>query len=273
MQITTEADAAPVDSGQVAPGLPDAATPDAGAPDLGTARIGIIYPGIGAEEDYPLAQSLVDDLEVDFLNTDAGDVAHTVEDLLAVGTPADLAGHARALVTQFPQAQSVMWACTSGSFVYGLEGTRGQAAAITTATGLPASSTSLSFVAALEFLGVRRVAVAASYPSQVAERFRALLEDAGVTVTSFQAHGIPSAGGAGELSVAQLITIARQADTADADAVLIPDTAIHGIAGLPALEVALGKPVLTANQVSIWQAMRLAGREHPRGTGMGALFT
>lgn len=273
MQITTEADAAPVDSGQVAPGLPDAATPDAGAPDLGTARIGIIYPGIGAEEDYPLAQSLVDDLEVDFLNTDAGDVAHTVEDLLAVGTPADLTRHAKALVTEFPQTQSIMWACTSGSFVYGLEGTRGQAAAITAATGLPASSTSLSFVAALEYLGGRRVAVAASYPSAVAERFRSLLEDAGVTVTNFQAQGIPSAGGAGELSVARLITIASEVDTPDAEAVLIPDTAIHGIAGLPALEVALGKPVLTANQVSIWQAMRLAGREHPRGTGMGALFT
>ena len=32
-----------------------------------------------------------------------------------------------------------------------------------------------------------------------------------------------------------------------------------------------GKPVLTANQVSFWQALRLAGDRAPR-TGLGALL-
>jgi maleate cis-trans isomerase len=33
----------------------------------------------------------------------------------------------------------------------------------------------------------------------------------------------------------------------------------------------VGKPVLTANQVSIWQGLRLAGAAEPR-SGFGALF-
>jgi maleate cis-trans isomerase len=55
------------------------------------------------------------------------------------------------------------------------------------------------------------------------------------------------------------------------EAVLLPDTALHTASGLEALEDACGKPILTANQVTVWQALRLAG--HPtRQPGLGSLF-
>jgi maleate cis-trans isomerase len=44
------------------------------------------------------------------------------------------------------------------------------------------------------------------------------------------------------------------------------------MAWLDELEQRLGKPVLTANQVSIWQGLRLAGDRTAR-QGMGRLFT
>ena len=40
---------------------------------------------------------------------------------------------------------------------------------------------------------------------------------------------------------------------------LVPDTALHTVAALGELEAVVGKPVLTANQVSAWEGMRLAG--------------
>ena len=44
------------------------------------------------------------------------------------------------------------------------------------------------------------------------------------------------------------------------------------VAHIPALEKELGKPVLTANQVSVWECLRLTDRRvnAPR---LGALFT
>jgi maleate cis-trans isomerase len=52
----------------------------------------------------------------------------------------------------------------------------------------------------------------------------------------------------------------------------VPDTALHTVRSLAALEQAVGKPVITANQVSVWEGLRLAGREAPRRAGLGSLF-
>ena len=45
----------------------------------------------------------------------------------------------------------------------------------------------------------------------------------------------------------------------------------EGIAGVVYLADRLGKPVLTANQVSVWEGLRIAGDRTLR-TGLGTLF-
>ena len=72
-----------------------------------------------------------------------------------------------------------------------------------------------------------------------------------------------SAAEVGTLGRDDVLEVARSGDRPDAEAVLLPDTALHTIAWLDDLERALGKPVLTANQVTIWQGLRLVG--HPAG--------
>jgi maleate cis-trans isomerase len=54
--------------------------------------------------------------------------------------------------------------------------------------------------------------------------------------------------------------------------VLLPDTALHTASHIPTLEKELGKPVLTANQVTVWEALRLADRK-VNAPELGALFT
>jgi maleate cis-trans isomerase len=61
------------------------------------------------------------------------------------------------------------------------------------------------------------------------------------------------------------------ADHPDADAVLVPDTAMHTLAIVDKLEAAVGKPVLTANHVTVWKGLELLGPV-PSQPGMGALF-
>ena len=72
--------------------------------------------------------------------------------------------------------------------------------------------------------------------------------------------------------IRSVLETARAADLTGAECLLIPDTALHTVAALPRLEEILGVPVLTANQVTAWQGLRLAG--HPARTeGLGALFS
>lgn len=59
---------------------------------------------------------------------------------------------------------------------------------------------------------------------------------------------------------------------AAADGVLIAGTGFRCVAILDALEHALGRPVLSANQVSLWHALRLSGVD-AAVAGYGSLFT
>jgi maleate cis-trans isomerase len=165
----------------------------------------------------------------------------------------------------------VVWACTSGSFVFGWDGATAQVEALGAVAGVPASSTSFAFVDACARLGVSKVAVGATYPDDVAERFVAFLGVAGIEVLSLSAKGIITAAEVGTLPRESVLDFAAAADHPDAQAVLLPDTALHTIGLLDALDARVGKPVLTANQVSVWQGLRLAGAGEPR-PGLGALF-
>ena len=49
------------------------------------------------------------------------------------------------------------------------------------------------------------------------------------------------------------------------------DTALHSVRWLDDLETAVGKPVITANQATIWHAWQLTGAATSQ-PGMGALF-
>ena len=84
-------------------------------------------------------------------------------------------------------------------------------------------------------------------------------------------HGILTAAEVGTLGRAQVEEMIRRDDHPSAEAILLPDTALHSAAWLERLEEVAGKPVLTANQVSFWKALRLAD-DTQRYIGLGALL-
>ena len=232
-------------------------------------RIGILYPLHSAEDDYPkMAARLEPPVEVRVVHTDAVDL-HTVEDCRRTGAWEQLEPGAAALRTQ--GVDVCMWACTSGSFVYGLAGAEEQARLIGSFLGVPASSTSLSFVKSIQALGIARVAVAATYPEALAAEFDRFLGEGGIEVVHLGSLGIWTAVEVGEVGGEEVIEYVRANDHADAEAILIPDTALHTVAFLPELDGAVGKPVLTANQVTMWEALRLGGL-FQRQSGFGQLF-
>ena len=231
--------------------------------------IGLLYPGHSAEDDFVHAERLLDDVRLPLVHTAMASDAHRPDELRAWGNADALADGAAALKPENPDA--IIWACTSGSFVFGWEGARSQADALAAACGLPASSTSLAFARAARHLRIDNVAVAASYPDDVARLFVDFLGAAGIGVTGFGVSDILYASDVGKLDRDAVITMITAADSSDAGAVLVPDTALHTLGIIEDCEAAVGKPVLTANQVTVWEGVRLAGRSAPVD-GLGALF-
>ncbi|GAA1233609.1 arylmalonate decarboxylase [Prauserella halophila] len=220
--------------------------------------IGFVYPDHAAEDDYPLAERMLGDgtaLPVEHIY---GTDLHAVPELLDLGSPTRLSEGAALLGKHTPDA--VVWACTSGSFVYGWDGAAEQAAGLSEAAGgVPASSTSLAFVHAARALGLRTVAVAASYPDDVAELFADFLDHGGIDVVSAAAADIDTAAEVGELPPERVVELAVSHDHPDADALVVPDTAMRTLALVDEIERRLGKPVLTANQVTVWEGLQIAG--------------
>lgn len=232
-------------------------------------RIGILYPLHSAEDDYPnMAARLEPPVEVAVVHTDAVDL-HTVEDCRRTGDWEHLEPGAAELRTL--GVDVCMWACTSGSFVYGLAGAEDQARQIGSYLWVPASSTSLAFVKAIRTLGTARVAVAATYPEDLAVEFTGFLGEGGIQVVHLDSLGIWTAVEVGDVGREQVIEFVQANDHADAEAILIPDTALHTVAFLQELDSGVGKPVLTANQVTMWEALRVGGRAR-RQNGFGQLF-
>jgi maleate cis-trans isomerase len=238
-------------------------------------RLGMLYPGYAAEDDLPwLVDALFGDGSVvaDVVHTSVGEEgdAHTVSALREMGRAERLAKGAEALRRN--GAAVALWACTSGSFVYGWDGARRQVDELADAFGGPASSTSLAFVEALRALGAASVAIAATYPESVTRCFVELLRDAGFDVMTSDSNDIETAAEAGTADRDAVLELAAAGDHPDADALLVPDTALHTVRWLSELEHTVAKPVLTANQVTVWEALRLAGLPTV-GERAGRLFT
>ena len=102
--------------------------------------------------------------------------------------------------------------------------------------------------------------------------FRAFLAEDGVEVVHLGCLGIWTGSEVGHLERNAAVKLARDNDHSDAEAVLLPDTALHTVAFLDELEDAVGKTVLTANQVTMWEALRLTDRL-TRQTGLGSLWS
>lgn len=235
--------------------------------------VGFLYPGYSAEDDYPTMERLLAAsgraTRLPVVHTLMREDAHRVDALLDIGGDDVLGDGARELRSMGVDA--AVWACTSGSFVFGWDGASAQVDGVRAAADVPASSTSFAFVNAARHLGLTRVAVAATYPQDVADRFAAFLGNADIEVVSLSCKGIITAAEVGTLEKADVLDFVAANDHPDAEAVLVPDTALHTVAWLDDLEQRLGKPVLTANQVSVWEGLRLVGDTAPR-PGLGALF-
>jgi maleate isomerase len=155
----------------------------------------------------------------------------------------------------------VLYLCTSGSFVRGVGGER-HMREVMLAAGAPAAvTTSGALLDALAHLGVRAVSVVSPYLPDLAARLDCYLAEAGIRVAAHRGLGLDEHIFRVPGTTVRGLALATAGDAADALFVSCTNLACYDV--IAGLEAELGRPVLTANQVSLWAAVRRAGAAVP----------
>lgn len=183
----------------------------------------------------------------------------------------DLRAAIAELAPQSPDA--IAYACTAGSMVQPLDSLAGF---IEKASGIKGVATAPALVYACRALGATRVALATPYHDELNRHEQAFFEQNGIRVLGIRGLGI-GAGGAHEyVRIAQvpketIYAHCLAADVADAQALVVSCTDFPTLDAIARLEAELGKPVVSSNTATFWQALRVARVGAPIG-GFGRLL-
>lgn len=137
---------------------------------------------------------------------------------------------------------------------------------LTALAGTRAFTAARAILAAFARLGVRRIALATPYPAAIGAAGRAYWEAAGLQVVAHrQLDGVSNIYDETE---ERAYLLGCQADDASAEAVLISGTGLPTAGIVERLERDLGKPVVTSQSATLWEALRVVGvRDSVRGYG------
>lgn len=230
------------------------------------ARLGIIYPADGAL-DHEYWELVPNGVSVHITRLSIPTEEQTLAALQAQTQSLDIERAASDL-SVIP-LDAIAYACTSGSFVHGKGSDMEIIRRMETASGVTCTTTTTAAVRALQTLGCKRISVVTPYPDEVNASLKAFMEDSGFNVVTLRGLGLnreiynQPAGAAYRL--------AREADDSAADAIFISCTNFRTVEVLEALERDLGKPVVSANQVTVWDLLRLAG-VNPENKNCGKLW-
>jgi maleate isomerase len=156
-----------------------------------------------------------------------------------------------------PEPLVVTYACASGSFIGGAAGERALHTSMMAAGAPAATTTSGGLIAALRALGLTRIAVVTPYIDSVTERLLWFLTEHGIEVTA--SVGLGLLDHIWRVGYAEVVQAVGAVNVPAADGVFISCTNVPTYDIIGPLETWLGKPVLTANQVTMWSALHAIG--------------
>ena len=131
---------------------------------------------------------------------------------------------------------------------------------------VPFTTAFASVVAALDNLGVRKIALGAPYNETVTLQGKRLLEAHGFAVVS--CGRLENVSNIFDETPERAYRLGRSVDTEEAEAVFLSGLGMPSIAILDMLETDVGKPVISAASAMVWNALRTAGvQERLHGYG------
>ena len=147
----------------------------------------------------------------------------------------------------------VAYLCTSGSFIHGPEYEASLRQAILEAGAPAAVTTTGALVEAVRALDLGRISVVTPYDAELTERLVTFLGDIDVEV--IHSHYLGLGGGIWRVNYRTVVEQILAADDPRAEAIFVSCTNLPTYDIIAPLERELGKPVLTANQLTVWACL------------------
>ncbi|WP_280419697.1 maleate cis-trans isomerase family protein [Nocardia carnea] len=151
------------------------------------------------------------------------------------------------------EPEVVAYLCTSGSFIKGIEYERSLRETICRAGAPNAVTTSGALLEAVKHLGIESLSIMTPYDEVLTGKLRDFLDEAGCAVVRSDHLGL--GGGIWKVNYRTIAERILGADDPRAEAIFVSCTNLPTYDIIEPLEKVLGKPILTANQLTMWACL------------------
>jgi maleate isomerase len=175
-----------------------------------------------------------------------------------------------ALILPGEELDAICYSCTSASVVIG--DTETEVAIGKAKPDTPVVTPAMASVRGLQALDAKRISVLTPYTVETSRPMAAYFAGHGFDVATFSCLGLDDDRAMARITPTSLVELAREAMAPNAEALFVSCTALRAAMAAPAIEAAIGRPVVTSNQASAWNCLRLCGDDagHPE---FGRLMT
>lgn len=193
-------------------------------------------------------------------------------DTVAPDTLAEMRVNLPRAIALFPSASPldvIAYGCTSGTTMIGIDAVRSAIHSVQPQAKVTDPVSAL--LAACRRLGVRRIGFLTPYLPAVSTAMQDLLVSHGLEIGTFGSFELESDRAVARISRASILDAMGVVGGGDVEAVFASCTNLRTFGLIDEAEAALGKPVLTSNQVLAWHMLTLGGRVGG-ASGPGLLF-
>jgi maleate isomerase len=162
-----------------------------------------------------------------------------------------------ALILPGEELDAVCYSCTSASVVIG--DAEIKAAIQAAKPGVPVVTPPLAAVSGLRALGARRLSILTPYTVETSRPMATYFAGHGFDIDRFTCLGFDDDREMARIAPSALVELAREAMAPQSEALFVSCTALRAALAITAMEAALGRPVISSNQATAWQCLRLCG--------------
>lgn len=157
----------------------------------------------------------------------------------------------------------ICYSCTSASVVIG--DAEIEAAIHAAKPGAPVVTPPMAGMRGLRALGAKKISILTPYTVRTTQPMAEYFSAHGFEIASVTCLGFEDDREMARISPASLVELAREAMDDEAGALFVSCTALRSALAVVAMEEALGRPVVTSNQATAWNCLRLCGDDfsHP----------
>ncbi len=172
------------------------------------------------------------------------------------------------------RVEMIAYACTSATLADGPDFDRAFCEEITAKSGLPAVTTAGALIEAIQDLGLERVAFTSPYVPRLVDESVDFIRQCNIEVVrqvSFdeELNSLEQ----NRLTPEDAYRMGLKADHPQAQALVISCTDYRALEAVPALEAALGKPVVTSNSALMYVCLKRPGIDYGELDAGGYLFS